>query len=135
MSNKLTKKSAKAMTMEDIKKSNDILMKEVAALIDTEVEKRVAAEREAVKIEMMNVMFGIPVMVLKEHYWKKSYGNADKLPSFVHLMVKYYERWNDNEITMSELKDILWKDAGIQFDKDAASVKCPESDWENARES
>lgn len=70
MSNKLTKKSAKAKatTMEDLKKSNDILMKEVAALIDAEVEKRVAAEREAVKVEMMNIMFGIPVMVLKDKY-------------------------------------------------------------------
>ena len=133
MSNKLTKKSAKAMTMEDIKKSNDILMKEVAALIDTEVEKRVAAEREAVKIEMMNIMFGIPVMVLKDKYWPKSYHRY--LPAFVDHMLHYYEKWDGGLISTKKIKDVLWKDAGIQFDKDAAAVKCPESDWENARES
>lgn len=129
MSNKLkksssgSKSSTKAMAMEDIKKSNDILMKEVAALIDTEVEKRVAAEREAVKVEMMNVMFGIPVMVLRNKYWPKSYHRY--LPTFVDHMLRYYEKWDNGLLSTKEIKDVLWKDAGMQFDKDAAAVKCP----------
>lgn len=128
MSNKLkkssggSKSSTKDMTMEDIKKTNDILMKEVAALIDAEVEKRVAAEREAVKAEMMNIMFGIPVMVLRDKYWPKSYHRY--LPTFVDHMLRYYEKWDGGLISTKEVKDVLWKDAGMQFDKDAAAVKC-----------
>lgn len=131
MSNKLKKTGTNQTnkSMEEIKKSNDILKKEVSELIDAEVEKRVAVEREVVKIKMMSVMFGIPVMVLKEHYWKKTYSNSDKLPTFVDHMLRYYEKWDNGLLSTEKIEDVLWKDAGIQFDKDAGS------DWENAKES
>lgn len=99
----------------DAKDVNAVLKREVANLIESEVEKRVAAEREAVKEEMMNVMFGIPAMVLKDKYWPKSYRRY--LPDFTDHMFEYYEKWDKGLLSTDEIKDILWKDAGMKFEE------------------
>lgn len=120
MSNKLKKTGTNKTnkSMEEIKKSNDILKKEVSELIDAEVEKRVAAGMEVIKKEMLNAMFAIPMLVLKENFWQKSFNGHNRLPLFADYMLEYYKKWDRDEISSDEINNTLWAYGGIKFNSD-----------------
>lgn len=78
------------------------------------------AERELERIKMNAIdeavflTFAIPVKVLMDNYWKKTYHK--KLPEFVDYMMKYYEDWQGGKLDIAELKELLWNEGGIKFE-------------------
>lgn len=73
--------------------------------------KKEAAE-EAVN-EAMALSFIIPMQILMDHYWQKSY--AKKLHGFADHLVEYYSKWQDGELDLDAMKERMWNLAGVRF--------------------
>jgi len=86
--------------------------------IDSMVKERIADELQQAKLdgqmEAVALMFTIPLEILKDHYWKKSY--QKRLPEFTNYILEYYEQWIDGKLNLSDLKEDLWKYGGIRFE-------------------
>ena len=61
----------------------------------------------------MTLLLVLPMEVLMDHYWKKTY--AKKIPEFTELVLQYYERWQNGELDMDEMKKDLWEYGGVRF--------------------
>lgn len=62
----------------------------------------------------MTLMLTIPLEVLMDHYWKKSY--EKKIPEFTAHVLDYYERWQNGELDMDKLREDLWEYGGIRLE-------------------
>lgn len=81
--------------------------------IDTELAKaKQEATEEAVNTAMV-LLLTLPLEVLMDHYWKKSY--AKRIPEFTGYVLEYYEKWQNDELDMDKLKDDLWEYGGIKL--------------------
>lgn len=86
------------------------------AAIRRGAEKELQRIKQEATLEALTLMFAIPVKVLKDEYWKKSY--KQKLPYFVDKMFDIYHKIESGEVDINEMKDQLWEDAGIKFTED-----------------
>lgn len=73
--------------------------------------KREAAE-EAVNTAMV-LLLTLPLEVLMDHYWTKSY--AKRIPEFTNHVLEYYEMWQNGELDMDKLKEDLWEYGGVKI--------------------
>lgn len=73
--------------------------------------KREATE-EAINTAMI-LLLTLPLEVLMDHYWKKSY--ARKIPEFTAYVLEYYEKWQDGKLDMDKLQEDLWERGGIKL--------------------
>ena len=62
----------------------------------------------------MVLLLTLPLEVLMNHYWKKTY--AKKLPEFLDYVLEYYEKWQEGELDMDELVKDLWEYGGIRME-------------------
>ena len=69
---------------------------------------------EAVNTAMI-LLLTLPLEVLMDHYWKKTY--AKKIPEFTELVLQYYERWQNGELDMDEMKKDLWEYGGVRLEE------------------
>ena len=78
--------------------------------------KRVKEEAtdDAINTAMV-LLLTLPLTVLMEHYWQKSY--AQRLPKFTELLLDYYQRWQNDELDMEELKSNLWEYGGVRLEE------------------
>ena len=76
--------------------------------------KQEAAD-EAINTAMI-LLLTLPLEVLMDHYWKKSY--AKRIPEFTDHVLEYYERWQNGELDLEKLKEDLWKYGGVRLEKD-----------------
>ena len=78
--------------------------------------KRIKQEAtdEAINTAMI-LLLTLPLEVLMDHYWKKSY--AKRIPKFTELVLDYYTRWQNGEIDIEDLKADLWEYAGIRLEE------------------
>lgn len=76
--------------------------------------KRVKEEatEDAVNTAMV-LLLTLPLEVLMDHYWTKSY--ATRIPKFTDLVLEYYEKWQDGELDMDKLKEDLWVYGGVKL--------------------
>lgn len=63
----------------------------------------------------MTLMLALPLEVLMDHYWQKSY--EKRLPEFVDHVLEYYRMWQDDELDMDELKRDLWEYGGVRLEE------------------
>lgn len=103
-------KKAKTATYNLTKAQLDALVKEQIG----EELKRVKQEAtdEAVNTAMI-LLLTLPLEVLMDHYWPKSY--AKRIPEFTNYVLEYYEKWQNGELDMDELKEDLWKYGGVKL--------------------
>ena len=103
-------KKAKTATYNLTKAQLDALVKEQIG----EELKRVKQEatNEAVNTAMV-LLLTLPLEVLRDHYWPKSY--AKRIPEFTNYVLEYYEKWQNGELDMEELKEDLWKYGGVKL--------------------
>lgn len=99
-----------------------------AAELDEVVRRRVTEvmneEIESLRLDVMEDSIGnalvllltIPMVVLKEHYWQKTY--SSRLPKFADQMIDILNKWENDEIDLEKLRQEVWKDAGLKFDRD-----------------
>lgn len=72
------------------------------------------AVEKAVNTAMV-LLLALPLEVLMDHYWPKSY--AKKIPEFTNYVLEYYRQWQDGELDMEELKKDLWEYGGVRFEE------------------
>jgi hypothetical protein len=70
------------------------------------------ATEEAVNTAMV-LLLTLPLEVLMDHYWQKSY--ARRIPEFTNHVLEYYEMWQNGELDMDKLKEDLWNYGGIKL--------------------
>ena len=63
----------------------------------------------------MVLLFTLPLTVLMEHYWQKSY--AQKIPQFTAILLDYYTKWQNGELDMDKMKSNLWEYGGIRLEE------------------
>lgn len=94
------------------------------AQLDRLVQEKISAELERIKQETMNdavnqamiLMFTLPLEVLMDHYWIDTY--VERLPGFVEKLLRYYERWQNDELDMDKLREDLWEYGGIRLEEE-----------------
>ena len=82
------------------------------------IEKELKNDHEEIMNESTNtamiLLLTLPLEVLMDHYWPKSY--AKKIPEFTNYVLEYYERWQNGELDMDKLKEDLWEYGGIRLE-------------------
>ena len=88
------------------------------AMIDAALGKRIddakQAATEKAMTQAVTLMLVLPLEVLMDHYWKKSY--AKRIPEFTQHVLEYFEKWENGELDMDELKRDLWEYGGVKLE-------------------
>lgn len=82
------------------------------AQLDALVREKISGELDRVKQEATNdainqamiLLLTLPLEVLMDHYWPKSY--AKRIPEFTEHVLEYYEKWQNDELDMDKLKGL-----------------------------
>lgn len=93
------------------------------AQLDAMVREKIGEELDKVKQEAtdeavntaMVLLLTLPLEVLMDHYWKKTY--AKKIPEFTDYILEYYEKWQNGELDMDKLKEDLWEYGGVRLEE------------------
>lgn len=64
--------------------------------------------------QTLTLMFTLPLEVLMDFYWKKSY--RKKIPEFVGHLLAYYKKWEEGELDMDQMKEDLWEYGGVKLE-------------------
>lgn len=79
---------------------------------DTIAKAKAEATEEAINTAMI-LLLTLPLEVLMDHYWTKSY--AQKIPKFTELVLEYYGKWETGELDMDKLQEDLWTYGGVKL--------------------
>lgn len=71
------------------------------------------AKEEAVN-ETLTLLLALPIEVLMDYYWPKSYKR--KIPEFTEHVLEYYNQWQNGELDIEDLKRDIWEYAGIRLE-------------------
>ena len=86
------------------------------AIVNEKIGKKIAETKKEIYEETVNTVLALaltlPLEVLMDHYWQKSY--RQRLPGFVDKVLEYYGKWQDGEI--DNLKKDLWEFGGIRLE-------------------
>lgn len=63
----------------------------------------------------MILLLTLPLEVLMDFYWKKSY--AKRIPEFTQRVLDYYAAWQNGELDMDKLKEDLWEYGGVRLEE------------------
>lgn len=93
------------------------------AQIDAMVREKISGELVRIKREAteeavntaMVLLLTLPLEVLMDHYWKKSY--PKRIPEFTNCVLEYYEKWQNGELDMDKLKEDLWEYGGVRLEE------------------
>lgn len=91
------------------------------AQLDSMVREKIGEELDRVKQETteeavntaMVLLLTLPLEVLMDHYWTKSY--AKRIPEFTNHVLNYYEKWQNGELDVDKLKEDLWEYGGVKI--------------------
>ncbi len=106
------KQKSKTATYNLTEEQIDILVKEKLAAYTKKIKKEAA--EEAINTAMI-LLLTLPLEVLMDFYWKKSY--AKKIPEFTEHVLDYYSRWENGELDMEKLQEDLWTYGGVKLEK------------------
>lgn len=70
---------------------------------------------EEAKIDFMLGALALPMMVLMDHFWQKSY--AQKIPKFTKLLLEYFYDWENGLITDEKMAEDLWNYGGVRLER------------------
>lgn len=65
--------------------------------------------------QAMILLLTLPLEVLMDHYWPKSY--AKRIPEFTEYVLEYYEKWQNDELDIDKLKEDLWVYGGVRLEE------------------
>lgn len=106
------KAKAKTATYNLTEEQIDLMVRERIGKMLEEAKQQ--ATQEAVNTAMV-LLLSLPLEVLMNHYWKKSY--AKKIPEFTNYILEYYRMWQDGELDIETLKDDLWEYGGVRLEE------------------
>lgn len=97
----------------------NLTKEQLDAMVEERIGSRIKEAKEAATYDAVNtamtLMLVLPMEVLMDHYWQKSY--ATKIPEFTNYVLKYYERWMKGELDMDEMKKDLWEYGGVRLEE------------------
>lgn len=104
------------------KKSKTATYNLTKAQLDAMVREGIAGELARVKQEAteeavntaMVLLLTLPLEVLMDYYWKKTY--PKRIPEFTTHVLEYYEMWQNGELDMDKLKEDFWEYGGIRLE-------------------
>lgn len=64
--------------------------------------------------QAMMLLLTLPLEVLMDYYWPKSY--AKRIPEFTNHVLEYFEKWQNGELEMDKLKEDLWEYGGVRLE-------------------
>lgn len=67
------------------------------------------------RIDFMLGALALPMMVLMDHFWQKSY--AQKIPKFTELLLEYYQDWEDGKLDSEKMPEDLWNYGGVRLER------------------
>lgn len=105
-------KKAKTATYNLTKSQLDTIVLEKIGTELTRVKQE--ATEEAVNTAMV-LLLTLPLEVLMDHYWRKSY--PKRIPEFTSRVLEYYEKWQNDELDMEKLKEDLWEYGGVRLEE------------------
>lgn len=109
---KKSEKKGRTATYNLTKAQLDAMVREQ---IGNELERvRQKATEDAVNTAMV-LLLTLPLEVLMDHYWPKTY--ARRIPEFTNHVLDYYERWQNGELDMEKLKEDLWEFGGVRLEE------------------
>lgn len=94
--------------------SKEQLAKSVEKVANKELENAYQRGLQRGVDEALALLLTLPLEVLMDHYWKKSY--AEKIPEFTNFVLEYYERWQNGELDMDKLKQDLWEYGRVKLE-------------------
>lgn len=92
--------------------------------LELAVREKVRGELEQVKQEAtdeavntaMILMLTLPCKVLMDWYWPNSY--KKRLPDFVTKLLDYYEKWQNGELDIDQMREELWEYGGVRIQEE-----------------
>lgn len=94
------------------------------ALIQEKIGKKLEESKREIYEETVNttlaLLLGLPMKVLMDDYWKKSY--KKRIPEFIDKVLELYDKWQDDKLDISELNQELWDVAGIRLGGESVEV-------------
>lgn len=63
----------------------------------------------------MILMLSLPLEVLRDYYWQKSY--EKRIPEFTKRVLDYFRMWQDGELDINKLKEDLWEYGGVRLEE------------------
>lgn len=92
--------------------------------VDNLVKERANKMLEQLQIEALEdgigaamvLLLTIPMVILRDEYWPKTY--KQKLPKFGDQIIDMLNKWEDGEIDLEQLREDIWNDAGLRFERD-----------------
>lgn len=117
----MTRAEKRRLMKNDIKQAKtptyQFTKEQIDAMIQVEVEKRLDEIKQEITEESiaaaMELLFVLPMEVLMDNFWQKSY--AQKIPKFTELLLDYYQAWENGELDMDKMKEDLWTYGGIRL--------------------
>lgn len=92
---------------------------QLEAMVRERIRDEIAKVKQEATYDAVNkamlLLFTLPLEVLMDHYWKKTY--AKKIPEFTAHLLQYYEMWQNDELDMDKLKEDLWEYGGIRLEE------------------
>ena len=86
-------------------------------MVEAEIEKELSEARRQGMEDGANaalvLMLALPMTVLKEHYWKKSF--PVRIRGFIGKVLDLYEDWQDDKIDINDLISDLWENGGVKL--------------------
>ena len=61
------------------------------------------------------LMLAIPVMILHDKWWVKT--AKERCPKFIDQCLKLYDAFDRGDVTIDELKQILWEESRIRVER------------------
>lgn len=99
-------------------KTYNLTEAQLQAYVRQAIEKELKNNHEEVMNESINtamiLLLTLPLEVLMDHYWPKSY--RKRIPEFTKYVLEYYERWQNGELDMNKLKEDLWEYGGVRLE-------------------
>lgn len=99
-------------------KTYNLTEEQLQTYVRQAIEKELKNDHEEIMNESTNtamiLLLTLPLEVLMDHYWPKSY--AKKIPEFTNYVLEYYERWQNGELDMDKLKEDLWEYGGVRLE-------------------
>ena len=99
-------------------KTYNLTEAQLQAYVRQAIEKELKNNHEEVMNESINtamiLLLTLPLEVLMDHYWPKSY--RKRIPEFTKYVLEYYERWQNGELDMDKLKEDLWEYGGVRLE-------------------
>lgn len=98
----------------------NVTQAQLEAMIQERIGEKLKTVKQEVTDEAVNtamvLLLTLPMEVLMDHYWQKSY--ARRIPEFTAHVLNYYEMWQNGELDMDELKKDLWEYGGVRIEEE-----------------